>query len=152
MPLTMPCTKWWKCLCIKKNDILIFLSSYTCVLSLICIPLHPHTIFVHIDILGKCLLFMDDPRGGFQDDTIILCKPCYHMGVNCDFKESGPIASDFFLTFGDFGIRRKVIFFSLPLVNFTAEKCTVWMILMKMWLVMVTIKAYTIRYRQLQNT
>ena len=36
-------------------------------------------------------------------------------------KEPGPIAYDFFQTFGDFGIRRKVIFFSLPLVNFTAE-------------------------------
>ncbi len=28
----------------------------------------------------------------------------------------------FFQTFGDFGIRGKLIFFSLPLVNFTAEK------------------------------
>ncbi len=54
-------------------------------------------------------------------------------------KVPGPIASDFSQTFGDFGIRRKLIFFSLPLVNFTAEKCTVWKILMKMWLVMVTI-------------
>ncbi len=54
-------------------------------------------------------------------------------------KEPGPIASDFSQTFGDFGIRRKLIFFSLPLVNFTAEKCTVWKILMKMCLVMVTI-------------
>ncbi len=47
-------------------------------------------------------------------------------------KVPGPIASDFYLTFGDFGIRRKLIFFSLPLVNFTALKCTVWKILMKM--------------------
>ncbi len=53
--------------------------------------------------------------------------------------EPGPIASDFFQTFWDFGIRRKLILFSLPLVNFTAEKCTIWKILMKMWLVMVTI-------------
>ena len=47
-------------------------------------------------------------------------------------KVPGPIASDFSQTFGDFGIRRKLIFFSLPLKNFTAEKCTVWKILMKM--------------------
>ncbi len=51
----------------------------------------------------------------------------------------GPIASDLFQTFGDFGIGRKLTFCSLPLVNFTAEKRTVWKILMKMWLVMVTI-------------
>ncbi len=49
-------------------------------------------------------------------------------------KVPGPIATDFFQTFGDFGIRRKLIFFSLPLVNFTAEKCTVRKILMKMFL------------------
>ena len=54
-------------------------------------------------------------------------------------KEPGLIASDFFQTFWDFGIGRKFIFFLLPLVNFTHEKCTVWKILMKMWLVMVMI-------------
>ncbi len=37
-------------------------------------------------------------------------------------KVPGPIASDFFQTSGDFGIRRNLIFFSLPLENFTAEK------------------------------
>ena len=47
-------------------------------------------------------------------------------------KVPGPIASHFSQTFGDFGIRRKVIFFSLSLVNFTAEICTVWKILVKM--------------------
>ena len=36
-----------------------------------------------------------------------------------------------FHTFRDFGIRRKLVFFSLPLLNFTAEKCTVWKISMK---------------------
>ncbi len=40
-------------------------------------------------------------------------------------KVPGPIASDFSQMFGDFGIIRDLIFFSLPLVNFTAEKCTV---------------------------
>ncbi len=45
----------------------------------------------------------------------------------------------FFQTFRDFGIRRNLIFFSLPLVNFTDEKCTIWKILMKMWLAIVTI-------------
>ena len=37
-------------------------------------------------------------------------------------EESSLIASDFFQTFWDFGSRRKLIFFPLPLVNFTAEK------------------------------
>ncbi len=54
-------------------------------------------------------------------------------------KEPGPIAADFSRTFRDFGIRRKLVFFSLPLVIFTAGKWTVSKILMKMWLVMVTI-------------
>ena len=49
------------------------------------------------------------------------------------------IFSTFFQTFGDFGITRKLIFFSLPMANFTAEKHFVWKILMKMCLVMVTI-------------
>ncbi len=53
----------------------------------------------------------------------------YFMGL---LKVPSPIASDFFQTLRDFGIRRKLIFFSLPQVNFTAEKCTVWKILMKM--------------------
>ncbi len=34
-------------------------------------------------------------------------------------------------TFRDFGIRRKLILFSLPQVNFTAAKCTLWRKLMK---------------------
>ncbi len=47
---------------------------------------------------------------------------------------------NFFQTFWDFGSRRKSIFFSLPLVNLTAEKYTVWQILlMKKWLVVVTL-------------
>ena len=45
----------------------------------------------------------------------------------------------FFQTFSDFGIRRKLIF----LVSFTAEKCTIWKILMKILLVMVTIIKFT---------
>ena len=36
-------------------------------------------------------------------------------------KEPGPITSDFSQTFGDFGIRRKLVLFSLPLVNFPGE-------------------------------
>ena len=51
---------------------------------------------------------------------------------NLWLKVPGPIASDFLKTFWDFGIRRKLMFFSLLLVNFTAEKFTVWKILMKM--------------------
>ena len=39
-----------------------------------------------------------------------------------ELKEPGPIASDFLQTLWDFGIRKMLTFFSLPLVNFTAEK------------------------------
>ena len=46
---------------------------------------------------------------------------------------------NFFQTFRDLGITRKLIFFSQPMSNFTAEICSVWKILMKMCLVMVTI-------------
>ena len=59
------------------------------------------------------------------------------------------IASDFFQTFEDFGIRRKFIVFSLPLVIFTAEKYIVWKIYINE---NVTSYGYTGRYRQLQNT
>ncbi len=65
-----------------------------------------------------------------------------------NLKEPGPITSDFSQTFGDFGTttRRKLIglFFSLPLVNFTAEIFTVWKILMKMW--QYAIGKYVISY------
>ncbi len=67
----------------------------------------------------------------------------YHISKYCIFilphsltllllKVPGSIASDFFQTFGDFGVRKELIFFSLPLVNFTADQCTIWTILMKM--------------------
>ena len=68
-------------------------------------------------------------------------------------KEPSPVFSTFFQTFGDFGITRKLMFFSQPMENFTAEKRSIWKILMKMYLVMVTIfQASTGRYRQLQCT
>ncbi len=63
------------------------------------------------------------------------CFAIFDLCANCNLynlKVPGPIASDFSQTVEDFGIRKKPIFFSLPLVNFTAEKCTVWKILMKM--------------------
>ncbi len=50
----------------------------------------------------------------------IYCVVYYHL------QEPGLIASDFLQTFWDFGIRSKLIFFSLSPVNFTSEKCTVW--------------------------
>ncbi len=83
-------------------------------------------------------------------DTLRICYTKYFCEVSRNFlglagyifepavfgslhlKVPGLIASDFSQTFGDFGIRRKLIVFSLPLVNFTAEKCTAWKILMKM--------------------
>ena len=58
---------------------------------------------------------------------------------NNNLKEPSSVTSIFFQTLGDFAIRRKLVFFSLPLLNFIAERCTVWKILIKMWLVMVTI-------------
>ncbi len=54
---------------------------------------------------------------------------CIILIILSSASSPDPIASDFFQTFRDFGIRRKLIFFSLTLVNFTAEKCTVWRIL-----------------------
>ena len=49
---------------------------------------------------------------------------CFPSEINLfSLEEPCPIASDFFQTFLDFGIRRKHIFFSVPLVNFTAGKC-----------------------------
>ena len=58
-------------------------------------------------------LFSSDQLKRFQSQGL--------WKMNYLLKESGPIASDFFQTFRDFGIRRKLIFFSLPLVNFGAE-------------------------------
>ena len=54
-------------------------------------------------------------------------------------KDPCPIFSFFFHIFGDFCVTRKVIFFSLLMANFTAEKCSVWRVLTKTCLVMVTI-------------
>ena len=51
----------------------------------------------------------------------------------------GAIFSAFFQTFGDFGITRKLMFFSQPMENFIAEKRSTWKILMEMYLVMVTV-------------
>ena len=45
----------------------------------------------------------------------------------------------FFQTFKDFGTTIKLMLYSLPISNVTAGKCFVWKILMKMFLVMVTI-------------
>ncbi len=110
--------------------------------------------------IGDCFHDLHDPDGTCKFPYgISLQVRCVNLpesgGINIKFyilitdgffffflillKVPGPIAADFSQTFGDFGIRRKLIFFSLPLVNFTAEKYTVWKILMKMWLVMVTI-------------
>ena len=55
-------------------------------------------------------------------------------------KGASPIFSTFFQTFGDFVITRKLIFFSYPVANLTAEKCSVSKILMKTCLVTVTMK------------
>ena len=78
--------------------------------------------------------------------------PLYHVVVNKDsqdlksnfhLKEPGSIALELFkpseiLVRPDFGISRKLIFFSEPLVNFIAE-CTIRKILLKIWLAMETI-------------
>ena len=46
-----------------------------------------------------------------------------HMWIIMELKKPGLIASDFFQTFWDhFGIRRKLVFFPLSLVNFKAKK------------------------------
>ncbi len=65
----------------------------------------------HIALCGKPRINIANPGSTYSNFSIVMY-----------LKVPGPIASDFFQTFGDFGIRRKLIFFSLPLVNFTAEK------------------------------
>ncbi len=55
-------------------------------------------------------------------------------------EEPGLIASDFFQTFWDFGIQKEVhIFLITPGEFYSWKKCSVWKILMKIWLVMVSI-------------
>ncbi len=65
--------------------------------------------------------------------NIIIGNISTYINIRCkiSLKEPGLITSDVFHRFSNFGIRRKPTFFSLPLVNFTAEKCTVWKILMR---------------------
>ena len=60
-----------------------------------------------------------------------------HSAAILELKEPNPIFSTFFQTFGDFRITRKLM------ANFTAEKHSIWKILMKMWQVMVTITKLT---------
>ncbi len=51
------------------------------------------------------------------------------QGMDPEIKGARSDCFRFFQTFRDFSMRRKLIFFSLSLVNFTAEKGTVWKIL-----------------------
>ncbi len=62
--------------------------------------------------------------GPYKDKTSVddISRLVHHMVFKPCVKVPGPITSDISQTFGDFGIRRKLIFFSLPVVNFTAEK------------------------------
>ena len=83
-----------------------------------------------------------DPCSQLLNNNGMLCKAhkstpsaqvkAWYVQYNRYLKVPGLIASNFFQTFREFGIRRKIIFFSLPLVNFTTEKSTFWKILMKM--------------------
>ena len=61
---------------------------------------------------------------------------CFKMN---QIKGAQSYFSTFFQTFWDFAITRKLIFFSLSMANFTAGKCSLWMILMQTCLVVVTI-------------
>ena len=111
-------------------------GSYRIVFKIIC-GIKPDNYFIFMHVLLRMIWLLCSwlcPvihcwfRNRFDDwSSWILC--------NRSLKEPGPITSDFSQTFIDFGVRRKVVFFSLPLVNFTVGKCTVWKILiMKMWL------------------
>ena len=57
----------------------------------------------------------------FECCTVLLNVVQILSKEECLNKEPGLIASDFCQTFWDFGIRRKLIFFLLPLMNFTAK-------------------------------
>ena len=58
-----------------------------------------------------------------------------------DLKE--PMRFQLFSNFWDFGIVRRRIFFWQPFSNYTVENCFLWKILIKTWLVMVTILKLT---------
>ena len=66
-------------------------------------------------------------------------------------KESGPIASDCFQTLWDFGIRGNLIIFLITLGEYYSWKCTIWKILMKMWLYGYHYWLYTVRYNNIGN-
>ncbi len=72
-----------------------------------------------------------------QDNSFTRCFEMYHY-MKKVLKGALSDCLKCFQTFWDFAIRRKLIFFLLPLVNLTAEKQTIWKILMKICLVMVT--------------
>ncbi len=91
-----------------------------------CIPI-PRVIF-HIKCQGNLQI---GGHGHWTQSYMYILLHCFKE-VRFDFVR-------FFSNFPRFWYQRKLIFFSLPLVNFGVEKCTVWKIVMKMWLVMVTI-------------
>ncbi len=96
---------------------------------------------------GICLLYVNKtvisrttgPNTGFLYLFLTFLTFWHFFSCWFQLKVPGSIASVFFSNFQRFWYQRKAHIFSLPLVNFTVEKCTVWMILMKMGLVMVTI-------------
>ena len=76
-----------------------------------------------------------------------------HISFLRNLKE--PVSVFFyFQTFVDFGIMRKLIFFHNPWkkINFTAEKCTVWKILIKLCLYGYGNHYVKLTHRQLQYT
>ena len=72
--------------------------------------------------------------------STVLCIMTYHrLNYGILLKADRSDCVRFSSNFRRFCYQKKAHIFSLPLVNCTAEKCTVWKILMKMRLVMVTI-------------
>ena len=70
---------------------------------------------------------------------ITLMMTTRELNILIFLKKPIPVFSTFFQTFGDFGITWKLIFFHNPWqISRTAGKRSVWKILMKMFLIMVT--------------
>ena len=114
-----------------------------------------HRLVVFLDVFQRGLV--DDAKGDADSaqqivklldaGKLTIHGVLKHYGVKV-LKESALIASDFFQTC-DFGIRRKLMYL-ITAGEFTAEKCTVWKIVMKILLGMITIiKLLTVSYGQL---
>ena len=96
---------------------------------LLILILHFSCPWSHIFYLAQCVM------GSFREYTLFACNStsAFHFMINSQINMNSTLKIKgvqcncvrIFQTISDFGIRRKLILFLLPLVNFTAEKCTI---------------------------